>query len=140
VVPTFGEWFWGSDPKAAEPNGRFWLEWVVSRKNKPGEMEQKKSIYLTHLAVPFGKVALDQIGPAEIARFRASLIERSPLLGGKDRGQGRKAVTGRKLSDKTVNNVLAVLSKPLRYAAEVQVIARSPKVGLFKVERPEFVC
>lgn len=44
------------------------------------------------------------------------------------------------LSDKTINNTLAVLSKPLRYAADVGLIGGAPKVGLIKVERPEFVC
>jgi integrase len=44
------------------------------------------------------------------------------------------------LSDKTINNTLAVLSKPLHYAADVGLIPAAPKVGLIKVERPEFVC
>ena len=55
-------------------NGRFWLEWVVGRKNKPTEVRSKQII-------------------------------------------------------------LAVLSKPLRYAADCNVIAKAPKVGLFKVPR-----
>ena len=33
-----------------------------------------------------------------------------------------------------------MLSKPLRYAADVELIDHAPKIGLFKVERPEFVC
>src|SRR5262245_47205769 len=35
---------------------------------------------------------------------------------------------------------LAVLSKPLHYAADVKLISAAPKIGLIKVERPEFVC
>src|SRR3954471_16989054 len=42
-VPKFGEWFWGPDPDAVEPCGRFWREWVIAQKNKPSEMEAKKS-------------------------------------------------------------------------------------------------
>ena len=31
-VPKFGEWFWGPDPDAAEPCGRFWREWSLPRR------------------------------------------------------------------------------------------------------------
>ena len=55
-----------------------------------------------------------------IARFRADLVE----IG---------------LGEKRINNVLAVLSKPLKYAEDCGLIAKAPKVGLFKVERPEIV-
>jgi integrase len=53
-------------------------------------------------------------------------------------GGGRAAK--RKLSDKRINNILTVLSKALRYAADVQLIDFAPKVGMLRVERPEFVC
>jgi integrase len=56
----------------------------------------------------------------EINRFRARLV-------------------ARKLSDKRINNVLAVLSKCLHYAVEAEVISRMPKIGLLKVERPEIM-
>jgi integrase len=57
---------------------------------------------------------------SEVAQFRASLVERG-------------------LSEKRINNILAVLSKPLKYAADVEVIAKAPRIGMFKVERPEIV-
>jgi integrase len=41
------------------------------------------------------------------------------------------------LSDKRINNVMAVLSKALRYAADVELIERPPRVRLRRVERPE---
>lgn len=107
-VPTFGEWF----------NGRFWEEWVVARKNKPTEVRSKKIIYRIHLKPEFEHTPLDQIRVGEISRFRAALIKK-------------------KLSDKRINNILAVLSKPLRYAVDAEVIDKAPKVGLLKVERPE---
>jgi hypothetical protein len=31
---------------------------------------------------------------------------------------------------------LAVLSKPLKYAVDCELIAKAPKIGMFKVERP----
>ena len=118
-VPTFDEWF----------NGRFWQEWVIANKNKPGEQEQKKSIYRTHLKSAFGDLLLDEIDETRIARFKAALVERK-------RSDGETPA----LAEKTINNVLAVLSKPLHYAASVRVIPFAPRVGMFKVERPEYVC
>lgn len=107
-VPTFKEWF----------EGRFWEEWVIARKNKPTEVKSKQIIFRVHLEPAFGSLALDEIDVGVVARFRASLIRK-------------------KLSDKRINNILAVLSKPLRYAVEAEVISKAPKVGLLKVERPE---
>jgi integrase len=110
-VPTFDEWF----------NGRFWLEWVVGRKNKPTEVRNKQGIYRLHLKDALGDKRLDEIGVGEIAQLRAALVA-NPELG-----------------EKYINNILAVLSKALRYAADCELIAKAPKVGLFKVERPEIV-
>jgi integrase len=107
-VMTFGEWF----------QGRFWREWVVGKRNKPTEVKSKEVIYAGHLKEAFGDVPLDQIGTGEIAEFRASLVEKG-------------------LSEKRINNILSVLSKPLKYALDVGLISKAPKVGLYKVERPE---
>lgn len=65
----------------------------------------------------FGTQPLDHIGVGAVAAFRASLVERG-------------------LSEKRINNVLAVLSKALNDAVDVELISRAPKVGLFRVERP----
>jgi len=107
-VPTFSEWW----------KGRFWSEWVVARKNKPSEVESKHSIYAHHLEARFGKVHLDEITSAKIAAFRSELVE-----------EGK--------SEKRINNIMAVLSKPLHYAVDAEVIAKAPKVGMYKVESPE---
>ncbi|MBA3397750.1 MAG: site-specific integrase [Deltaproteobacteria bacterium] len=107
-MPTFHEWF----------KGRFWREWVVGRRNKPTEVKSKESIYGGHLKAAFGDLPLDKIGTGEVAAFRASLVEKG-------------------LGAKSINNILAVLSKPLKYAVDCELIAKSPKIGLFKVERPE---
>jgi integrase len=109
-VLTFAEWF----------NGRFWIEWVIARRNKPSEVEAKTSIFKIHLEPAFGHMPLELIDVPAIARFRAKLIQ-----AGK--------------SDKRINNILAVLSKALNYAEQARVIARAPYVGLLKVERPEIV-
>ena len=109
-VPTFHEWF----------KGRFWSEWVVGRKNKPTEVRSKNIIFDNHLEPRFGTMPLDEINVSEVAKFRAELV-------------------AKKLSDKRINNIMAVLSKPLKYAVDCEVINRSPKIGMFKVERPEIV-
>ncbi len=109
-VPTFDEWF----------NGRFWREWVVGRKNKHTEVISKQTIYECHLKDFFGPLRLDQIRTPTVASFRALLVEKG-------------------LSDKRINNILAVLSKPMKYAVDCEIIAKAPKIGLVKVERPEIV-
>ena len=109
-VATFHEWF----------NGAFWSEWVIGRKNKPSERREKQTIYRCHLKPRFGSMRLDEITTVEVARFRAELV-------------------GRGLGEKRINNILAVLSKPLRYAVDSELIAKAPKIGLFKIERPEIV-
>ncbi|HUQ05325.1 MAG TPA: tyrosine-type recombinase/integrase [Kofleriaceae bacterium] len=109
-VPTFAEWF----------KGRFWEEWVIGRKNKPTEVRSKNIIFELHLKPRFGEMRLDEITTSEVARFRALLVQC-------------------KLSDKRINNILAVLSKPLKYAVDCELIQKGPKVGMFKVERPEIV-
>ena len=90
----------------------------MARRNKPTEVKSKEIIYECHLKAAFGDLPLDEIGPGEVAAFRASLVEK-------------------KLSEKRINNILAVLSKPMKYAVDCELIAKSPKIGLYKVERPE---
>jgi len=109
-VPTFQEWF----------HGQFWKEWVIGRKNKPTEVRSKKIIYECHLGPALGHLRLNEITTPVVARLRADLV-------------------AAKLGDKRINNVLAVVSKPLKYAVDCEVIAKAPKIGMFKVERPEIV-
>jgi integrase len=109
-APTFAHWFKGS----------FWLEWVIGRKNKPSEVRSKDIIYKLHLEPRFGKMRLDEITTPVVARFRADLV-------------------AKKLGEKRINNILAVLSKPMKYAVECEVIDKAPRIGMFKVERPEIV-
>jgi integrase len=120
TVPTLDEWFRGTPTETGEFTGRFWTEWVVARMNKPTERNSKRKVYLKHLRPVFGHLPLDRIGVAEIARFRAALVESG-------------------LKRKTINKILCVLSKPLNYAADCDIISKAPKVGLFKNERKEIV-
>lgn len=116
-VPTLRKWFYG----------RFWDEWVVGRKNKPSEVESKRSIFEHHVGPALGSTRLDEIDAGAVARFRAQLVKRVNPDGEPT------------LKQKTINNVMAVLSKPLHYAVEMGIVARAPRVGMFKVEPPEIV-
>jgi integrase len=107
-VPTYEEWF----------DGRFWKEWVIGERNKPSERIAKKGIFKIHLKPAFGPLRLDEIGVEQIQQLRAKMVEA-------------------KLGDKRINNVMAVLSKSLRYAAEVELIERAPKIRLRKIDRSE---
>lgn len=117
-VPTFHEWF----------NGRFWNEWVIGGPrgaNSPSEQEAKRLIYAKHLRPRFGALALDAIDLGAVNAFRAQL-----------RASKKKDGT-RLLSEKTINNILAVLSTPLQYAVKAGILDKAPHVGVAKVERPE---
>jgi integrase len=107
-TPTYHEWF----------HGRFWNEWVIGERNKPSEQIAKKSIYKQHLGPAFGELHVHEIGVEQIQQLRAKLVKA-------------------KLGDKRINNIMAVLSKSLRYAAEVELIERAPKIRLRKVDRGE---
>jgi integrase len=120
-VPTFRDWF----------KGRFWTEHVIANRNKPTEVRTKQQIFDKWLDPAFGDVPLNEIDAAAIARFRATLVQYEK--------PGAPGKAGAGLSPKRINNILAVLSKPLHYAAESKVIAAVPKIGIFKVEPPEIV-
>lgn len=119
-VPTYEEWFWGDDPEAEEPRGQFWTQWVVANRNKASERRTKIYIYRSHLKPRFANARLDEIDANAIASFRADLVK----------GE---------LSDKRINNVLAVLSKSLRWAEEIGIVERAPRIRFHKIERSEIV-
>src|SRR5262249_1826138 len=106
-VPTFEEGL----------NGRFWREWVGGRMNKPTEGRSKLIISRCHLEPRFAKRRLDEITVSAVAQLRADLLDAE-------------------LSEKRINNILAVLSKPLKYAVDCEVIDKAPRIGMFKCERP----
>lgn len=82
--PTYDEWF----------TGRFWKEWVIGERNKPSEQLAKTRHFNNYLRPAFGTLRLDQIRVEHVQQLRATLVERP-------------------LSDKSINNIMAVLSKSL---------------------------
>ena len=109
---------------SARIEGGFWTGWVLAEQNKPGEQENKRSLFRMHLDPALGSVPLDAIGVTQVQELKAALAVKL----------GR---TGRPLSKKTINGVLAVLSKMLSYAEECGVIDEAPRVRLHKVPLPE---
>lgn len=118
LVPIFDEWF----------HGRYWNEWVLGQPrgaNSESEQESKRLIYDKHLKPVFGMLPLDRIELPVINTFRAAMRAK------------RKPDGTRLIKEKTLNNILAVLSTPLQYAVKVGILLRAPHVGVAKVERPE---
>ena len=86
--------------------------------NKPSEQTAKACILGKHLLPAFGRVPLDRIGVQDVERLKAALLER--------------------VSRKRVNNILNVLSKILKYAHELEVIERVPRIKTLKVAPTKF--
>lgn len=79
--------------------------------NKPSHQTNNRSLLSRHL-LRFGDVALDAIGVREIDRLKAELARsRNPL---------------------TVNNVVGLLVRILRYAVEVELLERAPRIRRLK--------
>jgi hypothetical protein len=82
--------------------------------NKISEQTAKRSILTHHLLPALGAKRLDKMTGEDVENLKASLI-----------GRGKTA--------KRVNNILNVLSKILRYADEIDLIERAPKIKTLKV-------
>jgi integrase len=90
----------------------------VKANNKPSEIAQKTSVLKRHIVPKLGAVKLDGV-IERLEPFKADLLAKG-------------------LSRKSVNNILAVLSKMLRYAEERRILAEAPRVRLLKVAMPDF--
>jgi integrase len=87
--------------------------------NKISEQTAKRSILTHHLLPALGAKRLDKITGEDVENLKANLI-----------GRGKTA--------KRVNNILNVLSKILRYADEIDLIERAPKIKTLKVAPQKF--
>jgi integrase len=87
--------------------------------NKPSEQKNKDLILKRHLRPAFKDLTLGEIRVREIEQLKAELLD------------GKR-------SRKTVNNVLACLGKILRYAHELELIDRVPRIRLLKVDKQSF--
>jgi integrase len=87
--------------------------------NKPSEQTSKAGILNRHLLPIFGDRRLDSFTAQDVEHLKARLLD-----GG--------------LSRKRVNNILNVLSKILRYAEELEVISKTPRIKALKVPPQKF--
>lgn len=89
---------------------------------KPSSLDAKRAILEHHLVPRLGKLALDRIGPREIAALQSGLLSAT---------SERPA-----LSRKTVNNVCAVLRTLLRYAVELELLPKAPRIPMLRAQLP----
>lgn len=112
--------------------------------NKPSTVASKRTILERHVLPYFGATPLDAIDAAIVEDFKAHLRRKSSAARMRKDSPSRWALkkrygTGpRPLSNKGVNNVLAVLRRLLSLAYEQGVLAHLPRVKLFKTEKPPF--
>ena len=114
----------GSDPKTTTiPTfaafAEEFLETYVVNNNKPSERESKRSILRMHLVPVLGKLRLDLVREREIEHLKAHVLKRG-------------------VTPKRLKNILAVLSKLLRYAAEIGLIESAPRVRMPKLPPTQF--
>jgi integrase len=114
----------GSDPKVASiPTFAEWAQEFLDsycRANcKPSVQKERLCIVQLHLNPAFGAMRLDLVQEREIEKFKAEVLAKG-------------------ISAKRLKNILAVLSKCLRWAESVNVIERAPKVLLPKIPPSRF--
>lgn len=90
------------------------LETYAKANNKPSEQSSKRLIIKLYLRPQLGTKRLDQVGKADVEALKVRML-------------------AAKKRPKTVNNVLAVLSRMLRWAHELELIERAPCIKLLKV-------
>jgi integrase len=112
--------------------------------NKASTVAAKRQALRDHILPYFGKMRLDQIRLPQVEDFKAAMRRKLSSTRPRKDNPTKWAVkkrygTARKqLSDKSINNVLAVLRKLLSLAEEHQVIPHTPKVKLFKTGKTAF--
>lgn len=114
----------GSDPKAAviptfAAFAEEFLDTYVVNNNKPSERESKRSILRMHLVPVLGTMRLDLVREREIEHLKAKIL--------------RSGVTPKRLK-----NILAVLSKMLRYAHEIGLLESAPRIRMPKLPPTQF--
>lgn len=107
VIPAFEDWM------------NEFLDTYCETNTKPSVRKERRCIARLHLVPFFGRTRIDLIGPREIEKFKARVLE-----------------TG--VSAKRLKNILAVLSRMLRYAEEVGIIEHAPRVRMPKIPPTKF--
>ena len=109
--------------------------------NKPSSVITKEKLFRVHILPHLGDLALDKVTYAVIEDLKVTLAGRAintdkTYRDAKDAKIETKSA--RKLSAKTINNVLAALRRMLVVARKRGVITVVPDVECLRVARPEF--
>lgn len=96
-----------------------WFDCYVLTNNKPSEQLHKKSALNAHLVPFFGKTPLTDISNRQIEEFKATRIKAGS-------------------SEKTVNNLTAILAKCLATAVEWELLEKVPQIRKLKVPPYKF--
>lgn len=97
-----------------------WLNTYVKNNNKPSEFEIRQYILNATLIPYFGKKYVNKIRTYDIEQYKSYLLMQ------------------RKLSPKSINNYLSILSRCLKSAVEWDIIKDIPKIKLLKVPPQKF--
>jgi integrase len=111
-VPTFGEF------------SRTFMTTYAATNNKPSERAAKESILRVHLLPVFADRSLDAITTHSVEELKARLLKSAENKTG--------------LSAKRINNLLHVLSKILKYAMDLEIVDRLPRMKTLKVAPQKF--
>jgi integrase len=87
--------------------------------NKPNEVRSKLGNLRRYLLPALGKKRLNDIKVRDVEKLKGQIL-------------------GKGLSPKTVNNALATLGKMLRYAEEIEIIDKVPRIRLLKAPTADF--
>ena len=96
-----------------------WFETHVRANNRSREQDNKEMILRLHLVPFFGDMRMGEIATAHVERLKVSLVAKG-------------------LTNKTVNNILFVLSKCLNDACEWNIIQKVPRFKPLKVPPQRF--
>jgi integrase len=103
-------------PTLAEFWPRFMEGYARANQEKPSTLDTKELLWRAHLDPMLGKLRLDAIDDEQVQRLKGKRADRNP---------------------KTVNNILALLSKVLKVAVEWKVIQAMPcRIRLLKSSKP----
>ncbi len=106
--------------------------------NKPSSVATKEKLLRVHILPHLGDLRLDQVTYAVIEDFKVALAGTAINTDKTYRTVKIATKSKRRLSAKTINNVLAVLRRMLVVARKRGVIASMPDVECMRVARPEF--
>jgi integrase len=101
------------------------LATYVKSNNSAWEIRAKEGHLKRYLRPELGHLKLDEIGVREVE------VLKSKLLGGELHKK-------KKLKKKSVNNVLGTFGKLMRYAEEMEIIIKVPRIRFLKVPAPQF--